>query len=158
MVQLPASKLCPDHWDFERAIRNTAEANRRYIHHKLRAGALASESVAAGAVAFQDRNSGRVFEAEGFPIEQGDSESERALGYCTIYWTLVESDGDTGPEWIARSLGPDVLCRFRRAFEEELYRVCRGIPYGEPIHTQDCPAKRGGGGDTGGGERCSGCL
>src|ERR1035438_4210576 len=99
MGKLPTFKCCPDHWDFERAIRNTSEANRGYLHHQLRTGAVARDAVAARVVAFQDSYCRRVFEAQRVPLEQGYREIFSVSGYCAVHWTLVEPDGDTGPEW-----------------------------------------------------------
>src|SRR5271166_208734 len=158
MVKFPAPEGSADNGDAPGAAGHSATSISRRLRDQLRASALAGDVVAAGALAFQDRYRGRVFEAEGFPIKQGYRPSECAGGYRTVYRALVELDWDAGTERAAGSLGPDVLCRFRRAIEEELYRVCRGIPYGEPVHAEDCPAERRGGADTGGGEGCSGCL
>src|ERR1700676_781843 len=158
MGELPTSEGGADHGDAARASGDTATSISRHLRDKLRACDLASDTVAAGALACQDRYCGRVFEAEGFPIKQGDGTSERAGEYRTIYRALVELNWNAGTEWAAGSVGPDVVCRFRRAIEEELYRVLRGVPYGEPVHKEDCPAERRGGGDTGGGEGCFGCI
>src|SRR5271157_4189890 len=158
MGELPTPEGGADNGDAGGAAGDSPTPDRGYIHYQLRAGTLARDAVATGEVAVPYCHRGRVLPIERVSTEQGDGQIFSAGGYCTVHWEVVEPDWDAGPEWAAGSVGADVLHRLRRAIEEELHRVCRGVPYGEPVHAENCPTERGGGVNTGGGEGCPGCL
>src|ERR1700722_19672892 len=109
MGELPTFERCTDYWTAAAAFGYVAAPDGRPLYHQLRAGTVAGDVVAARAVAFQDSHCRRVFEAQRVSLEQGYRALFGPSGCCTIHWSLVESDGDSGPQWIARFVGPDVL-------------------------------------------------
>src|ERR1700689_1834323 len=102
MVQLPTFERGADNGDIARALGDLAKADGRHLYHQLRVGTVAGNAVAARALAVSDLYCRRVFEAQRVPIEQGYRAFLGLGGYSALHWSLVESDGDSCPQFLIR--------------------------------------------------------
>src|ERR1700731_1625514 len=123
MVQLPTSESSADN-SKRSGLRPQREAvfceewaaacrRSGYLYSQLRTSGETSSAIQRAALDFQDSYCRRVLETQRIPFEQGYSACIGLGGYSAVHWSLVEPDRDTGPQWLARFVGPDVFYRLR---------------------------------------------